>query len=333
MKRTIAAVMAAIFAAVTIMTVAVFAENGTVTLNQISYADEGGTFKVEVYLSGNPGIRNISCNIRFDYTDIDFVSVDDAKLLSGFLYADLGSTVQLQWTGGKKDVEKNGLLATITFKALKAPEGGSVVYNSVSAHSGNGVAAPVDGVTSLLYFGSDRNNESTAAPEPDNGPDVTTSAEETEPVTSEEEEEEEIEDIPDETNVTEVTEPVTTTTEATTTKSTTTKATTTKSTTTKATTTTPEPATTPEPTTTPEPETTPAPETTPEPETEPTEAMTEEIVPEEPTPEESVPAFADAVGHDVDNSTANRGTLLIAVLAIALTAVVVAAIEIYKRGR
>lgn len=334
MRKT-AAILAIVFAAAMIFATAVFADGpGSCTIVQTSYASQGGQFTVEVRLSNNPGIRNMSCNIRFDYQSLELVSVSDSGLLGGFYYTSPSSSnISLTWTGNGKDVEDNGLLATITFKAIDAPEEGTIVYNTVSAHSGNGITVQVDGMTTVLFFGDNRNantpqnpqnpeqnDPATTQPNGNNGEDETENLDD---------DEDETEQIPEETTAPTTQAPETTTTPPTTTTSPTT---TTRKTTTEATTVTTTEATTTEPTTTPEPETTPEettePTTTPEPETEPT-TYEEEVT----TTTEAEPTFADVYETPVDNKSANRGTILIALMAIALTVVVVIAIEMYKRGR
>ncbi len=336
LKKILAAALAVIIA-VSALTATAFAESGSLSLVQTSYADKDGNFTVEVRLDGNPGIRNMSVNIRFNYQELDFVEVKDAGLMDGFYYVENGQIVSLTWTGNGQDHTDVGLLATVTFKALATPDTGSILYASVSALSGNGIIAQVDGNTTLVYFGSDRNNE---APDPSTGTDPNAPSDETtdsEEQTEELFEEDETEIVEDVTEAPVTTEAPTTTPEPTTTPAPTTKATTTRrrSTTTERETDAPE--TTTEVTTT-EATTTEAPTTTPE----PTEILTttaSEVTTTETTPMNdaafttttSEEGFSEVYTEGVDNKTANRGTLLLAVIAIALTGVVVIGIEMYRR--
>ncbi len=334
MSKRIAALFAALIAAAA-MTLGAFAAAGSCTLVQTSYAKKGENFTVDVVLRGNPGIKSLDCVIRYDYEDLQFVSVSDAGIISGFSHTEIGSTVQLTWIGGRSNTDQNGVVATITFKALTDSEEGSVITNGVNAYDTSGIRAQVDGATAMVYFGEDP-NAAVTPPEPEQ-PEVTeppvteppvSSSEETEQPTASEEE---TEYVPDET---EATEPTTGETEPT------------------------EPPTEPtEPPTQPteppteatEPPTEPTTEPT-EPPTEPTEPPTQPTEPPteatEPPTEPSLPmtepeteptvitdAFSDVYNDGVDNSAANNGTLLIALIMLALTAVVVVGIEIYKRNR
>lgn len=325
-KKT-AAVFAAIIIVLSSLCLTVSADDrGSVTLTQTSYAEKGGTFTVDVRLDSNPGIKSMSCNVRFDYQVLKVNSVSDSGLLGGFFYTSNSNIVQLTWTGNGKDVNSTGSLATITFTALEAPTEGSIAYASVSASDSRGIKVTVDGNTTILNFGL---NQLPFLPEP-----LVTDAEVTEalPIT----EEEETEDFFDETTAPLETEPPTTTPEPTTTpaptttkKPVTTKKTETKKRETAAPTTTPEPTTeltttTPEPTTTTEPTT--APITT----TEATTTTDALMLGVTSAPDEGE-EFAEEYTDDLDNKSANRGTILLALIALALTGVIVVAIELYRR--
>lgn len=318
MFKRFAAVAAAVIVAAAAMTVSVFAA-GVCTLSQTSSAPAGETFTVDVVLNDNPGIAVLSCNIRYNYEDVEFVSASNGSILEGFYTTDVGTSVQLTWTGNGSDTDANGVAATITFRCKRENPAGSTLSNSVSAFTKNRLPVTIDGNTTILYFGANNPNVVTPADTPEN-PEETSQAE-----TDQIEEDTEI--VADETEPPETTpEPTTTETEPTTER---TEPTTRRTRSTQPTTT-PEPETEP-PTTTPEP-TTPPPTTPPPTTTTPPTTTDLPTTVTEPTTE-TEPAFSDIYVEEVDNKAANRGTLLIAMIAIALTAVCVVGIEYYRKNR
>ena len=331
MTKKLAAVFAALVIAISAMSMTVFAE-GSCTLSQTSQARAGGTFTVDVILDSNPGLNSVSCNIRYDYQYLEFVEVSDSGLLGGFYYTNIDSNLQLTWSNGS-DTTANGVLATVTFKALKEDFSGTMVYNTAVAFSANGISVPIDGATAILNFGDPL--PAVTEPEVPAEPD---------PAATESSDLEQVDDdaevMPNETEAPEVTEapetteaptttPAPTTTSATTTRR---RSTTTAPTTTEPPTTTPAPTTTP-PTTTAPPTTTPPPTTTEPPTTTALDTATEPV--EEPVYQitTSEQAFAEIYDEGVDNDAANNGTMLIALIMIALTVVVVLALEVYKHSR
>ena len=156
MKKLLSKVLSVLIAAIlaaSVLCLGVYAESGSCTLVQKSSADEGGTFTVDVVLSDNPGISTLSCNVRFDYEDVEFVSVAETDLLSGFYQVKVGNVVQLSWMGNGSDVTVNGVVATITFKALTSDAGGSMIYNTVTAYNSGRISVPIDGGTTIVRFG------------------------------------------------------------------------------------------------------------------------------------------------------------------------------------
>ncbi len=340
LKRLAAATAAIILCVVCLVSTAITAsaeENGSCSLVQTSYADKGENFTVDLVLSNNPGVKSISCNIMFPYEDIEFVSASDNKMLTGFFSVPLGNSgVQLTWTGSG-NVTDNGVLATITFKALTDSEEGSLMHGTVVAYTTTGARATVDGATTLIKYGSANAPQPDADPLPQLPPEGEQVTDDSVEV-MEDEMTEEISDEPEATEpTTEQTEPATTTSEATTTRrSTTTEKKTERPKTTETDPTTAPPVTTAEPTTTvTEPITTPAPQT--EPVTTPSTAPEIQSLPEMSSVSSELSGmpgeedFADVYKESVDNKAANTGTLLIAFIMIALTVVVVIAIEITKR--
>lgn len=318
MFKRLSAAFAAVIIAIAAMTVTVFAA-GSCSLRQTSSAPAGETFTVDVVLSENPGISVLSCNIRYNYEDVQFVSVSDAGLLKGFYYTNIGNAVQLTWSGDGNDITDNGTFATITFKCIRENNGGSTLSNTVTAYSHGMLPTTINGNTTVLLFGA---NNQFDTPNPDGNGENPNPEEQGEVI-------EETEVVPDETEPPETTaEPTTTEPPETEPPTTTTRRTRTPRTDPPETT--PEPTTTP-PTTTPEPTTT-EPTTTWEPTTTPP-TTTEVTTPTTELTTETEPAFSDVYAEEVNNKAANRGTILIAVIAIALTAVCVIGIEYYKRNR
>ena len=320
MFKKLTAVMTALVVALCVLSIEVFAA-GSCSIVQKSYASKGEEFTVDIVLSENPGIKSLSCNIKYNYSEIEFVSVSDGGLLSGFhsFNNQIMQTLALEWYGNGSNTDANGIVATVTFRALTDSANGSILSNAVTATDANNVRQLIDGMTTVILFGSQND-----IPEPQ-APDVQTGPDETENL-----EEEDTEVIPEDTVPTETEPEVTTTTKATTKR--TTKATTTEKVTTTEPTTTEPPVTTTDPTTSLPPETTPP--TTPTlPPTEPTTPPTEPVSESAAAPQTSAEAgFADTYA-EVDNSSAGMGTLLLAIIMIILTGVVVYGIERRRHSR
>lgn len=320
MFKRFAAVFAAVIIAATVMTVTAFAA-GSCELRQTSSAPAGETFTVDVVINDNPGIVTLSCNISYNYEDVEFVSVSDTGILKDFYYTNVGTAVQLVWSGDGTETEENGVYATLTFKCLKENAAESTLSNSVFAYGSGMLPVAIKSDTIILYFGANNPNVNPTPSDP-NQQDPAVSLQdggETLP--------EDTEVIPDETQPPETTpEPVTTEPTTAETKPTTRR---TRSSRTEPPETTPEPTTAP-PTTTPEPTTT-TPTTPLEPITTP--PTTTDIVTTTEPITTTEPAFSDVYAEEIDNKAANRGTILIAMIAIALTAVCVVGIEYYKKNR
>lgn len=100
------------------------AENGKLVLNAPEYAKSGEEFQVTVSLENNPGIITLNVNLDYDSNAVELVAVEDAELLVGYTEPEIDAKpnpVTLRWSNGtaSKNNTKNGLILTLTFKALE----------------------------------------------------------------------------------------------------------------------------------------------------------------------------------------------------------------------
>ena len=125
MFRKISAVLAVFTAALLMMGAASEQRRGSCTIIQTSYAQSGETFTVDLVMSNNPGVKSLTCNFRFTYSEIEFVEASDKGLISGYYCVPNGAMVQLVWSGTDGvDVSDNGVLSPLPVSATLARKTG-----------------------------------------------------------------------------------------------------------------------------------------------------------------------------------------------------------------
>lgn len=106
------------------MAVETSAVDPEITVSEV-YAKAGETVDVTVSVANNPGVNVLRLSVDYDATKLDLVGVKDSALLPGY-QGDPNETkfdanpMILYWSNDleKSNVDKNGVLATLTFKVL-----------------------------------------------------------------------------------------------------------------------------------------------------------------------------------------------------------------------
>lgn len=117
MKKIISIMIAVMLISILLAMPTQAAGTGKLSMGTVT-GQQGGTVKVNVVLSNNPGLASMSIKVSYDTSVLELTNVTDPQLLKGSqLNPNYGSPYKITWADTSlNNNTKNGTIATFTFK-------------------------------------------------------------------------------------------------------------------------------------------------------------------------------------------------------------------------